>query len=90
MFNNLFDTARAVACSVCGGNCVQQQITLTLRRSSTGMTQIRNVPADVCQSCGEQQFSIATAGQLIMALQQQSAPAEIAIMPIYDFGQSLS
>ena len=90
MSSNLFEKARTVVCPVCGGECAAQQITLTLRRSQTGLTQIRNVPADVCQHCGEPQFSVATAGQLIMALQQQSAPSEIAIMPIYDFGSSMS
>ena len=74
-----------ILCQHCGGECEPQHITITLRRSQYSFAVVRNVPADVCQTCGESQFSIPTAGQLMNALQTNRTPDEIALIPIYDF-----
>ncbi len=75
----------ATLCQHCGGDCEPQRITLTLRRAQFGFAVMRNVPADVCQNCGESQFTIPTTGALITALQSKRTPDEIALIPIYDF-----
>ena len=86
------DSPQAVACEprpicpCCGGECESQLITLTLRRSQIGFAVVRNVPADVCQRCGESQFSLLTTRQLMTALHSDRTPDEIALIPIYDFG----
>jgi YgiT-type zinc finger domain-containing protein len=86
------DSPQAVACEsrlscpCCGGDCESQLITLTLRRSQLGFAVVRNVPADVCQRCGESQFSLLTTRQLMTALHSDRTPDEIALIPIYDFG----
>ncbi|HZO91397.1 MAG TPA: hypothetical protein VFB38_23945 [Chthonomonadaceae bacterium] len=71
-------------CQHCGGECQPQLITLTLRRSQFSYALVRNVPADVCQNCGEMLFTMPTAGQLIAALQAGRTPDELALIPIYD------
>lgn len=73
-------------CPACGGECEAQRITLTLRRSQYGFAVVRNVPADVCQRCGESQFSLLTTRQLMSALHSDRTPDEIALIPIYDLG----
>lgn len=74
----------ASTCQICGGGCETQSITLTLRRSKFAFAVIHNVPADVCQQCGESQFSVPTAGRLLAALHSDRAPDDMALLPIYD------
>jgi YgiT-type zinc finger domain-containing protein len=71
-------------CKFCGGECESQLITLTLRRSKYSFAVIRNVPADVCQNCGESLFSVSTAGKLLSTLQTGRKPDEVALIPIFD------
>ena len=77
-----------VPCQHCSGVCETQRITLTLRRSQYGFAVMRNVPADVCQNCGEAQFSLVTTGQLMATLQANRTPDEIALIPIYDLASA--
>ena len=85
MTETVFDTVQATVCSSCGGTCEAHRITLTLRRAASTFVLVRNVPADVCQECGESQFSLWAAGQIISALRMQRAPDDMALVPIYDF-----
>ena len=79
------ETVQATVCCACGGVCESQSIMLTLRRAVNTFVMVRNVPADVCQECGESQFSLWTAGQLTSTLSLQRAPDDVAVIPIYDF-----
>jgi YgiT-type zinc finger domain-containing protein len=72
-------------CQRCGGECESQLITLTLRCSQYSFAVVRNVPADVCQNCGESLFTVPTAGRLIAALHANHTPDEVALIPIFDF-----
>ncbi|HZT43330.1 MAG TPA: YgiT-type zinc finger protein [Chthonomonadaceae bacterium] len=72
-------------CPQCGGECEAQVITLTLRCTQSNFAVVRNVPADVCQVCGESQFSMRTTGQLLAMMQASHPPAEVILIPIYDF-----
>ncbi len=71
-------------CQYCGGSCEPQQITLTLRRSEMNFVVVRNVPADVCQNCGESQFSMGTTSKMMAAMHPDRAPDDLALIPIYD------
>ncbi len=83
--NGRYETAPATVCSACGGLCEAHHITLTLRRAANTFVLVRNVPADVCQDCGDSQFTLPVASQLISALRMDHAPADVAFVPIYDF-----
>lgn len=85
---NLDSAVRSVLppCRFCGGDCESQMITLTLRRSKYSFAVIRNVPAEVCQNCGESLFSVSTAGRLLSTIQSSRTPDEVALVPIYDMG----
>ena len=83
--NSQNETEQETVCSACGGLCEARCITLTLRRAINAFVMVRNVPADVCQDCGESQFSLWTAGRLTSAMRLQRAPDDVAIIPIYDF-----
>ena len=72
-------------CPQCGGECAAQSITLTLRCTHSNFAVVRNVPAEVCQICGESQFTMRTTGQLLAMMQANQPPAEVILIPIYDF-----
>lgn len=72
------------SCSHCGGPCALRDITISLQSARAPVTLVRNVPADVCQSCGEVHFSVATSLLLIATLQRTDPPEELAVVPIYD------
>ncbi len=71
-------------CPCCGGACQAELITLTLRCANGSFAVVRNVPAEVCQNCGEAQFSLVTTAQLLAALQMDRQPDEVVMVPIYD------
>ena len=75
----------AIRCTRCSGECESSIITLTLRRTSSEFAIFRNVPAEICQLCGETQFSMPTTVNLIASLQANHAPDDMAVVPIYDF-----
>jgi YgiT-type zinc finger domain-containing protein len=75
-------------CPECGGDCEPQLVTLTLRRTKSGFAVVRNVPAEVCQCCGESQFSLSTTGRLMTALQTDRAPDDVVLIPVYDLAAS--
>lgn len=74
----------ALTCPCCGGHCAPQQMTLTLRCAQTAFILVRNVPADVCETCGEAQFSLQTTTQILSTMQAERGPDDIAVIPIYD------
>lgn len=75
-------------CQHCGGECEAQFITLTLRCSQYTFAVVRNVPADVCQICGESQFTMLTTGRLLSLVQPDRKPDEVVLIPIYDFASA--
>ncbi len=80
----------SLLCPQCGGECEYQRITMPLKRSPFGFVLIRNVPAEVCQRCGEAQFSLPITNQVMNAIHSEHTPDEIALIPIYDFSGSIS
>src|ERR1051326_4175912 len=71
-------------CPHCGGECAPQTISMMLRRSADGFVLLQNVPADVCENCGEPQFSIATTGKVMSALNTERMPDDLAVVPVYN------
>jgi YgiT-type zinc finger domain-containing protein len=72
-------------CPRCGGACEPNWITITLRRTSSEFAILRNVPAEICQLCGETQFSMPTSLRMLASLQTTRPPDDVAVVPVYDF-----
>lgn len=72
-------------CPRCGGACESNWITITLRRTASEFAILRNVPAEICQLCGETQFSMPTSMRMLASLQTTRMPDEVAVVPVYDF-----
>jgi YgiT-type zinc finger domain-containing protein len=70
-------------CYFCGGELVAQ--TTTFVHEAHGNVQIiRNVPAYVCQQCGEREYTQEVTHQILTFLQQSPRPVEILQVPAYD------
>ncbi|HLJ56026.1 MAG TPA: YgiT-type zinc finger protein [Chthonomonadaceae bacterium] len=76
-------------CPRCGGICESNWITITLRRTASEFAILRNVPAEICQLCGETQFSMPTSMRMLASLQTTRLPDEVAVVPVYDFTTAL-
>ena len=72
-------------CPRCGGACESNWITITLRRTSSEFAILRNVPAEICQMCGETQFSMPTSLRMLASLQTTRPPDDLVLVPVYDF-----
>ncbi len=70
----------------CGGICIPGQVTFSLPGRPTPAALVRNVPAEICQNCGEAQFSLNTTLQLMSLLQNKKTPQDFAVIPIFDMG----
>lgn len=74
-------------CLHCGGSCLVNGITLTLKRNASEYAIVRNVPAEVCQVCGESQFTLPTSIGMLTTIGPSRKPDDFMIVPIYDFGE---
>lgn len=79
-----------LTCTYCGGNCHPTRINFTVTRSANSFALIRDVPAEVCQDCGEPQFALTVAQRISSTVNREQAPDDIAIVPIYDFTDNCS
>lgn len=74
-----------ISCPECGGVCEARRITLNLKRQPLSFVVVRDVPAEVCQRCGESHFSLETTQRIMTALQSRLTPDDILLTPIYNF-----
>ncbi len=79
--------ADAVPTCSCGGHCAQIVMTITLPGRNAPAALVRNVPAEVCQNCGETQFSIPVTVRLMSLLQGSQQPEDVAIVPVYNLAK---
>lgn len=71
-------------CPHCGGECAPRKISMMLRRSESDFVLVQNAQADVCQQCGEPQFSLTTARQVMARIHAGRTPDHVAVVPVYD------
>ncbi len=72
-------------CPRCGGVCEFNWITISMRRTASEFAILRNVPAEICQQCGETQFSMPTSLRMLASLQAARPPDDVVVVPVYDF-----
>ena len=80
-----FPAVETSRCPRCGGTCEANWITITMRRTVSEFAILRNVPAEICQLCGETQFSMPTSLSMLASLQTSRTPDDVALVPVYDF-----
>jgi YgiT-type zinc finger domain-containing protein len=70
-------------CDICGGARVRSLISYTVFYRGKPIV-VENVPADVCQQCGEQYFDPATVAMLQKVVWGKSKPKRTIKTPVYD------
>ena len=70
-------------CPYCGSECFDHRINLTLRRSAEEFVVIRDVDAEVCECCGESQFTLETTGKIMSLLHGDGDPDSYTLIPVY-------
>ena len=69
-------------CHFCDGNVVEKKITVDYRWGEELVTVIRNVPAGVCQVCGEQYFKAPIVKAMERVARSKKKPKEVLRVPV--------
>ena len=69
-------------CHFCGGGVVEQRVTVDYRWGTDLLVVIRNVPAGVCQVCGEQYFKAEVVRAMEKVAHAQEEPEEVLHVPV--------
>jgi YgiT-type zinc finger domain-containing protein len=70
-------------CDICGGTRAPSLITYTIYYDNKPVV-IENVPAEVCQQCGEQYFAPETVEKLQKIVWSKKKPKRMVETPVYD------
>jgi len=69
-------------CHFCGGEVLEQRVTMDYRWGDELLAVIRNVPAGVCQICGEQYLKSEVVREFERVAHADEAPAEVLQVPV--------
>ena len=69
-------------CHFCGAQVLEQKITVDYRWGEKLVTVIKNVPAGVCQVCGEQYFKSAIVKAMERVARSKNKPKEVLKIPV--------
>ncbi len=69
-------------CFFCGGKVVEQKITADYRWGEEFLAVFKNVPAGVCQVCGEQYFKSEIVKEMERVVQSKEEAKEIIQIPV--------
>jgi len=69
-------------CHFCGGDVHEERVTVDYRWGQDTLVVIRNVPAGVCQACGEQYLKADVVRELERAAQSSEEPERVLQVPL--------
>jgi YgiT-type zinc finger domain-containing protein len=69
-------------CHFCGGEVTEQRVTVDYRWGDKLLTIIENVPAGVCQVCGERYFKAEIVKQMEQIALSKQHPAKVVEVPV--------
>jgi YgiT-type zinc finger domain-containing protein len=69
-------------CHFCGGEVVEQLVTTDYRWGPELLAVIRDVPAGICQVCGEQYLKAEVVKEMERVAHTQEAPEEVLQVPV--------
>lgn len=69
-------------CHFCGGQVSEQQVTVDYRWGEELVTVIKNVPAGVCEICGEKYFKADVVKAMEKTARSRSKPKEVLRVPV--------
>ena len=71
-------------CHFCRGEVAERQITVDYRWGDKLLTVIKNVPAGVCEVCGEQYFKAEVVKAMEKVARSKTKPKETLNIPVRD------
>ena len=75
---------RYYKCPLCGGKVVSKKVKLDLWTKGK-LIVIEDVPADVCDLCGEEAFSPQTSKKIDYLIRIEKKPKSETVVPIFSF-----
>ena len=69
-------------CHFCGGEVVEQRVTVDYRWGDAFLVVIRQVPAGVCQVCGEQYLKAEVVKEMEKVAHSQEEAKEVLRIPV--------
>jgi YgiT-type zinc finger domain-containing protein len=76
-------------CSFCGGKVVNKNITF-IYEDPDNYILVENVPAEVCEHCGEKTYSPKVTDDLLRIAKKELKPRRTINIPVYDFSEQLA
>ena len=70
------------SCHFCGGTVSEQKVTVDYRWGEELITVIKNVPAGVCEMCGEKYFKAAVVKAMEKTAHSRRKPKEVLQVPV--------
>jgi HTH-type transcriptional regulator/antitoxin MqsA len=74
-------------CAFCGGGTVKKCVTFSYEEEGRYFF-VENVPAEVCERCGEKTYSPEVTDELLKFAKRQFKPAKKVEVPVFDFAAS--
>jgi YgiT-type zinc finger domain-containing protein len=69
-------------CYFCGGEVVEKRVTVDYRWGAELLAVVKNVPAGVCQICGEQYIKAEVVKEMEEVVQSKEQPQETLAIPV--------
>jgi len=73
-------------CDICGGKRKREKIVYSIYYNQSPII-IENVPADVCEQCGEQFFDPETVEMIQQVVWSSKTPKRTIATPVYDLAE---
>jgi len=70
------------SCHFCTGNVSEQQVTVDYRWGEELIALVRNVPAGICQICGERYFKAEIIRQMEQLVRSNEKPEKTVEVPV--------
>ena len=76
-----------MTCHFCGGQ-QREELTTFVYEDDGRLVVVRNVPALVCQTCGEREYTPDITHRLYTYVRESPRPTATLIVPLYDLARS--
>ena len=71
-------------CVFCGGDVVEKNVTFVYENGDQLLV-IRDVPAEVCSTCGEKTYSPQITDEIMQFAKQRFEPVKLIQVPVFNF-----
>jgi YgiT-type zinc finger domain-containing protein len=75
-------------CFFCGGKVAEEKVTVDYRWGEEFLAVFKNVPAGVCQVCGEQYFKAEIVKEMERVVQSEEEAKEVIQIPVRELQMS--